>query len=432
MEHPIATFGWKMRYPVLLLAAGLLALAMENDARGREGPAPSPLKAGDGGGGRAGFAADPGPVPEGSLARFARVWEKIDFFGDLRFRYQLDFNRNKVFDPAGRPSEDDRHQGRMRLRFGARYPFHETLRFETRFRTRNEENDPRDDDLSFGRQWRTGDVGMDLLNLTLRPILDEQDLFWVRVGKFRNVLRQNPVMGGLVWDPDLNPEGVAAGSIVPLGMGPLDRLHIAAGGYVSVEQNRANDVAAFAAQAALDTAFAENVRSTLAVSYTGFNDTSPAGQALLADLDEGNYLVNGDYRSDFHIWDSYGALFVEAAGIPVTVSGEWIANPGAEINRDHGWTAGVAAGTIEEPGDFRVYYQYQEIEQDALFTPIARSDFARLTNYRGSAAGASWCFFTNMELAATVSWVRGIERGGGAFTQPRHESRFRLDLIIRF
>ena len=428
MMHPLPRLDRFLHCTFLVLAAGFLPWA-GGAASGDEGappstsnaqaPVTSPLPAA-------------GTVPGGSLERFARVWEKIDFFGDLRFRYQADFNRNKEYDFAGNPSDDDRHTGRMRLRFGVRYPFHETLLFETRLRTRDKERDPRDDDLVMGRGWRTGDVGLDLLNLTFRPILDEQELLWIEGGKIRNVFLENPVMGGLVWDPDINPEGGAAGSTLPIGLGPLERLRLIAGGYVSVEVDRANDVAAFVAQAVLDTSFTEHVQCTFSSSYTGFNDPSPAGQPVLADLDDGNYLENGDFVSDFRIWDSFAALQVHPLGVPLVLSGEWIANTGAEINQDHGWTVGIAAGKIKDPGDFRVYYQYQLIEQDALFTPIARTDFARVSNYRGNAAGASWCFFTNMQLDATISWVRGIERSGGDFTQPRHETRFRLDLLIRF
>ena len=76
-------------------------------------------------------------VPSSSYAptldRLVEVWEKIDFFGDLRLRYEGDFNRNKVDVSDGNniePSDEDRHQGKFRFRIGAHYPFHEDLRFE--------------------------------------------------------------------------------------------------------------------------------------------------------------------------------------------------------------------------------------------------------------------------------------------------------------
>jgi hypothetical protein len=239
-------------------------------------------------------------------------------------------------------------------------------------------------------------------------------------------------MGGLSWDPDLNPEGVAACIGLESADSFLESFRLAVGGYISVEQERADDVTAFSAQTTLGLALGEGIGGEIGIGYFGFSNTTPDGNTELVGLNAGNYLQGGEFLSEFRIWDSYAALSFEVGEIPFAVSGGWIANPGARINQDHGWTAGLAVGELKEAGDVRGFYQYQEIQQDAIFTPIARTDFARITNYEGSAAGVAWRFQDNMELGASVSWVEAVKESGVGFTEPRHESRFRLDLNIFF
>jgi hypothetical protein len=365
-----------------------------------------------------------------SLEQFAQLWEEIDFFGDLRLRYEIDNNRNKKFNNQGEPNDDNRHRGRYRLRFGLRYPIHEDLLFETRLRTGGEEEDPRDDDADMGDAWRVLDIGMDLLNLTYTP--EWLDGIWIRAGKFNHIFETNPVMGSLIWDPDVNPDGAALGFSFQPEEGVVESLSLAVGEYLSIEQDRDNEVLTFTAQAACRLALSDSLGAQAGVGYMGFSNPTPDGNTDLLDLDRGNFLIPGDYYSEFRIFDSFVALHFDVEEIPVVVSGEWIVNPGARINQDHGWTLGLAAGTLQEPGDVRAYYQYQEIEQDALFTPVARADFASLTNYAGSAAGVGWRVSESVEWGASISWVEIINKGGGPFSLPRHETRFRLDLLVYF
>jgi hypothetical protein len=376
---------------------------------------------------------DLSPAPPGfesSLEQFAKLWDELDFFGDLRLRYESDYNRNKDFDTLGNPSDDSRNRGRFRLRFGLRYPVQDDLLFETGLRTNSEDDDPRDDDVDLGDAWRVSDIGLDLLNLTYRP--GGFDGFFARAGKFHHIFENNPVMGSLVWDPDVNPEGAALGYALNMDDSTLESFRLVVGEYLAVEQDRNNDVLTFAAQATCRLALSEDLGAQAGVGYVGFSNPTPDGNTDLLVLDSGNFLIPGDFYSEFSIYDSYLALDFDVADIPFVVSGGWIANTGARINQDHGWTLGVAAGELREPGDLRAFYQYQEIEQDALFTPVARADFARLTNYEGSAAGVGWRVSDAVEWGATLSWVKAIKRQGGLFTLPRHETRFRLDLLVTF
>lgn len=385
----------------------------------------------------------PSTSPSPALEEMAQVWDKIDFFGDLRLRYQGDFNRNTVdVDMGGGATEgrdNDEHTGRMRFRFGLRYPVVESLKFETRLRARqrNSDNsdalyndDPRSEDVVLGDGFRNMDLSLDLLNLKYQ-ILGER-WSWLWGGKFENFFVRNPVYGDLTWDPDVNPEGLAAGIDLASDDGLVEALKVGAGYYIAVDQDRKSDVTTFSAQASARLGLGDHVDVMVASGYYGFTNPTPDGNDTLLNLNEGNLVVDGQFVSDFNVWDSYLALVVDVADVPIVVSGSWIYNTGARTNRDTGWTAGMALGRLEQAGTVRAYYQYQKIEQDALFTPVARSDFLKLSNYKGNALGIDWRFEKNLIVGTNVSWVQTLEEENTGYTQPRDETRLRIEFTVLF
>ncbi|MBI2821573.1 MAG: putative porin, partial [Acidobacteria bacterium] len=59
----------------------------------------------------------------------------------------------------------------------------------------------------------------------------------------------------------------------------------------------------------------------------------------------------------------------------------------ARIPQDEGWAVGVALGKAQNRGDWRFYYQWQVIEQDAVFSPFSQDDFLFQTNHRSHLLG---------------------------------------------
>ncbi len=100
--------------------------------------------------------------------------------------------------------------------------------------------------------------------------------------------------------------------------------------------------------------------------------------------------------------------------MPVVFSGEYIHNHRAFNNQDTGWAAGVAFGEASGNSGRKVFYQYQDIEREAVFSPFVNDDFPYATNYSGHVVGVDQklCKATILRL-----WALHSERNvaGAAF-----------------
>ena len=55
-------------------------------------------------------------------------------------------------------------------------------------------------------------------------------------------------------------------------------------------------------------------------------------------------------------------------------------------------------GRAAERGDWRGWYQYQQVGADAVFAPLAQDDFVTDNNFRGHALGANHQFTAKIGL----------------------------------
>ncbi|HJP02249.1 MAG TPA: hypothetical protein QF764_10815 [Planctomycetota bacterium] len=134
---------------------------------------------------------------------------------------------------------------------------------------------------------------------------------------------------------------------------------------------------------------------TAAVSYYDYTDVTPDGGTGLLDGNSGNATVEEggvvvDFESQFAIWNPIAALTYSGAGRPFSVAAEWIHNARAANEADSGWAVGAAWGRAREEGDLRLYYQWQVVERDAIFSPFAQDDFLFATNHRSHAFGVNY------------------------------------------
>ena len=146
----------------------------------------------------------------------------------------------------------------------------------------------------------------------------------------------------------------------------------------------------------------------------------------------GNLMVGAPelYASDFEILDAYMAYDTTIRCVPVVISGEYIKNDAAINDDDEGWAVGVAAGSTSEPGGRQFFYQYQDIEQEAVFAGFVNDDFPYATNYHGHVIGM------NQKLGkATVVriWALNSERSNAGRQSHQPLSRqLPMDLPSRY
>ena len=369
-------------------------------------------------------AAQDRPVlePAPPLSAFEAALEQIELYGDLRLRQEKSFELDGA---------RDRNRSRMRLRFGANYRISDELLVGARVVT-GDADDPNSIHATIGNAFDELEMSFDRVFATWRPV--ELEGSFLTAGKFNHPFQRNPVFGELVWDADVQPEGVLFGQDFGAA-GPLDSLRFIVGGYALVEQSRGDDswlgVAELSGSRAIDPR--ANLRASLA--YYQYGDPTPAGSSRLLDDNAGNGTLDLDgdgdpdaFAADFGIIDAMLALTYERANWPLTLTAERIQNLRSGVGEDRGWAAGAALGRAGTPGDWRLYYQWQVIEREAVFSAFAQDDFLLGTNHESHVVGAQTRLSEDVMLQLWTL-VSAPEDTSGSDSD---QWRVRLDLNIRF
>lgn len=363
-------------------------------------------------------ATRPPPQEKG----WERILDRLLLYGDYRLRYESNFNLE------GQESSD---RLRMRLRLGANYEVSDQLLLGARLVTGDAE-DPNSPHVTFGDLFDDLEISLDRAFVSWRPGgFEGIDLTG---GKFNHPFYRNQVYGELVWDADVQPEGLLFQSEYQ-GILGLDRLDFDLGLYTILQQSVGDDSSMGVAQVRAEKRLASQVRSSLALGYYYYSDVNPDGSTRLVDRNRGNATVDADgdgqpdaYESDFGILNVIAALDLGQTR-PTTLSAEYILNTRAEIDGDTGWAVGVAHGTAAKQGDWRVYYQWQVLEQDSVFSLFAQDDFLLATNHSSHLLG--WNYQVSDNIGVHL-WglVSSLEDAGSGMDD--EQWRVRLDINIKF
>jgi competence protein ComGC len=358
------------------------------------------------------------------------VLENLDIFGGFRLRVaEVDFNRQG--DAA------DRYRARIRFRFGAQYTLlDKQIAVGARLSTGNK-NDPRSPYVSFGNLFEDFDIFVDRAYLKYSPNF-WQGLYAIG-GKFGLTFNKKDIYNELVWDNDVQPEGVAVG-FKGKSIGPLDKLTFTIGQYI-VEEKNSRISWLTTPQITVSDSFAEGLFN-ISLGIGGFiyygHDLIPNGDTELVTTpkNRGNAVLLDPvgnpvgFVSDFYILNSYIDLEYTAWSVPLIISGELIHNFGANIDQDTGFSVGAQLGKTKRTHDWRVYYQFQLIEQDSIFTPFSQDDFQIATNFWGHVAGIQYKIMKNMDVHI---WVL-LTKPDQIFGDLTDETNFRgrVDLTVSF
>lgn len=352
--------------------------------------------------------------------------ERLQFYGDLRLRHESSFELD---------DKQDRHRQRLRLRFGVNYQLYEELLLGTRVVT-GDADDPNSSHVSFGDAFDDLDLSLDRAFITYTPNKLQRTSF--TAGKFNHAFYRNPVYGELVWDADVQPEGAIVASSTPelFGVGALD---FKLGGYSVLEQSDGDDAFAAVAQISRRIQFGDATRATVSVAYYHYNDVSPDGSTALLDDNGGNATVDrdgdgapDDFVSGFGVLNPILGIDYTGWKQPLALAIEFVENQRADIGEDQGWAAGASVGRSALAGDWRFYYQWQRIEQDAVFSPFAQDDFLFQTNHESHLFGVNHQFTDKigLHLWGLVS-ARDKTFLGATSDSDADQWRIRLDLNIK-
>jgi hypothetical protein len=333
---------------------------------------------------------------------------QLRFGGDFRVRYEYTTRGNGALN-------FDREV--VRLRAGITYPLRPDLVVRARLAT-GDADDPNSTDVTLGSFVNDLAFSLDIASVELnRP------RWGLVAGKFTNPL----VSTELVWDGDVNPQGVSGR--VTLGKtggvtGTLTAL------YFVVDQQSADTGSDMAGgQFALRAKAGARWQVTAAAGYYDYRIRSLFNTSASGDI-RGNRRVPGNtaYLSDFNLLDA--EVLVDYTGFgerfPLRIVGDYVHNSGAN-DLNTGWEADVYVGRVTRAGETRWRYGYAVAETDAILAAFGQDNTTLGTNYEIHTLAVDGVPIPGLLLTGTLYAYRPHE---AAVRQ--YQTRLRLNAMVTF
>lgn len=359
---------------------------------------------------------EPAAIDTKALDRLAEFAKRVDFYGDLRLRYEGIFQDDRA----------DRHRERVRLRFGTNVKLNDYLTGGVRL-VSGDPKDPTSTNQTLTGFFGGQSISFDRFFLAVKPI----EQFSLVGGKFANPFLSSE----MIWDEDVQPEG-AAQTLALANLGPLKELKATAGQFMLEEVAAETDSYMFGGQLAGTFEPLAGLSVTMAGAYYGFQKPNRIAAALATgSLTSGNtnrIIGSGaqtQFLSDFELVDLYSRLTWTRWPIPLTAVVDYVHNAGAPDRDDGIWTE-FYVGKLKQRGDWRVGYGYALVETDAVLSAFNSDDWLD-TNIRTHMVDLAYQLFDNTTLKVEGFFIREhdtADPGIGDGTR----SRIRLNMIVKF
>jgi hypothetical protein len=329
--------------------------------------------------------------------------DRIDFGGDIRLRYEL----------IDEEFEDTRDRERFRARFGFSTNVRDDVTIVIRLATGG--GNPVSTNQDFDDGFSTKDIGWDLGYVSWNV----NESLTVNVGKTVNPLfRAGRVP--LIWDSDLNPEGIFA-------MFRSGRFFGTAAAFSVEERSSADDSTLYAVQGGVILPVGD---SKLTLGIGGFSFTNTIGNEPFYDgRARGNTVdVDGNYVYGYKDTEVFAQYDTKVGRIPLQLFAHYTQNHDVSV-QDSAYAFGARIGNAEKPGEFDFAWIYQDLGADSLVGTFNDSDFAGGgTDSKGHLLISSYTLAEKIFLGATL-FINQRDRFQGV----EHDyNRLQLDLVFIF
>ena len=371
---------------------------------------------------------------EAHQVRQSSLLGKIEFSGDIRGRLE-----NFWYDEdATGFEESDRTRGRYRIRIQGKAKINDHVSAGFRLASGG---DRRSTNQSFGGggvDFAPDGIYIDRAYITLQPWL-EKDLKVV-IGKQSNPFRWKKGRDYMLWDGDINPEGVAIRWQGEVGDGLSAFVNT---GYMVLDENSsAKDPHVFALQGGLEAELTENVSAGGRVSWYNFRslDMGVTGRGFSQGSSGGGNLALTEELSDgINVFEVAGYVACNASEEwPVLAYFHYAQNADADDaitgdEEDMGWGIGLEIGDKKKVAKFGV--GYYELEANFFPSQFIDSDlFDGFTNREGYTVYASKQIWKNTDLNLTFFMGEEIEDDIVFSNSTVEADRMRLqtDIVVKF
>ncbi len=317
--------------------------------------------------------------------------DDLTFFGDLRLRYHLQKPDNKT---------QDKHRGRFRLRFGMKKTWLDE-QLEAGFRLASgSSDDPSTTNQTFTGNFSTKNIWIDRAYAKYQP----------------NALKGSTIIGGkmknpfvhtnMIWDSDVNPEGVWAAYQYP-GFG--DFQPFAGIGFFQLAHNSdAADATLHAYQIGSVWKITKDVKWTAALAYYDYGHYEDNFSRAKSNTQSGGVLT----AEEFNILNLTNKVSWKAFGLPMSAYIDYAHNSGNELGgQSDAYAVGYKVGKNKKKGDWSAAYKYAWIEQNATPAAFNDSDFGN-TNRKGHQWGGKYNLLDSLTIGANLFCTEPITGSG--------------------
>ena len=351
--------------------------------------------------------------------------QRIKWSGDFRYRHE-----SIDEETTGSVRWKD---GRNRHRIRARLMLEAVLNdeWDVAFRIASGSADPTSTNQTLDSSFSSKEIWLDLAYFDYHP----QSVAGLNVygGKMKMPFYQAG-KHQLIFDSDLNPEGIAA--VLERKVNDRDTVRLTAGGFwVDEASGSGGDTSMWGVQALVKHAIGNPDTLTAGVSYYDFGNIK--GRANLPSTwgTSTSFLGNTGsaatgYASDFDILEAFGEYATKLGGAPASFYGSWVQNTAASTSEDTGWIIGTTYNKCSDPGSWEASYNYRDVEADAVVGALSDSDFIDGgTNGKGHTFGAKYQVDKNVQAALTYFLNEDRAAAAGRSMDYR---RLQADLIFKF
>jgi hypothetical protein len=370
-------------------------------------------------------AVAPAAKPEPAKKNWA---DYLTFKGDVRLRGET-INDDSKKNSQGENYMRDRARVRARLRAEAKI---NDLKAGLGLSTGGA--DPLSGNTTLGDGFTKKEFRLDLAYIDYSLLKDESYSLSALGGKIKNPMITMP--DDLIWDSDLNPEGVAAKA--KFGNDFVTCLVNGEGLFIQ-ERNAKKNATGLAGQAALKFQFMPEVALTVGGAYYAFQNFE--GYDVIdwekKNNSYGNSTVKGSVSGGVtnKAWACEFTPVIGIArldlhlGLPLSFYSQLLTNPKADADKN-GYMGGVSLGKAKNPKTCEVGYSYTKLEKDA--TPGMFTDSDRWgggTDGKGNKFYGKYQITKNLQVCAT--FLMGEKKISAADGGTDYK-RFQLDLSAAF
>jgi hypothetical protein len=330
--------------------------------------------------------------------------DRINLYGDFRLRYE---------------AIDEKFVGsRQRSRFRARLGVSADVVDDVKviFQLCSGGDNPVSCNQSFDDDLSSKDLSIDLAYVDWTAT----ENLHVYGGKMKNPLYRAG-KAPMVWDSDLNPEGLA----VKYGS---NRFFGVLGGFNIEERATSSDSMLFAAQLGTTFDFGKASKITAGIGYFGYTNTI-GNKPFFFGIPLGNSVdLEGNYVYEYKDTEIFAEYDTKLGNWPLQVFAH-IAKNNEVRDENTAYAVGAKIGAVKDNGSIALSWTYMDIEADSVIAAFNDSDFAgALTNSSGHLIKIGYGLTRNIALGGTF-YINRLQRIIG---EEHDYNRMQLDIEFKF